>query len=569
MSFSTLLSTSKISTLLTSTASRPIDIALLSLLTLVLLKYFTSTRSRICTTPLRGPPSSSVLYGVARAIEDAPDPAVLYEEWERTYGGVYKAPFTLGMHRLVLCDPRALAHMWARDTTGYGFQPGVSLLLENIMGKGLFWAHGDTHKRQRKALSPAFSHSALRKLTHIFYDSTYNVTRSWNAILDKSGADGSIIEVQRWMGTIALDSIGLGGFSHDFRATVGDPTVHTSESEVAKIFHALGEHPSKLYRLLMLLSYAIPWVMHLPVAQNRNSWRFNSAMGEVARGLFDKVKGGDGVEEKSAIGLLIKASEAEKAGSRLTEQEVIDEMRTLLFAGYETSSISLTWALIEVSKDQNTQRLLREELSHFYEGGADPSYDELTNPTTLPTLDAVVHEVLRLHPPLPEVTRVALQDDVLPLSAPLTTASGHIVDTITIAKGTLVTTSMQYLNRSEKFWGPDAKEFKPSRWLATRQDSPEGGDGGKWEPEYAAKELHGHRHLWSFNDGPRMCLGKNFALAEFKASLSVLIRNFAFELRDPKNDAAINSADNLVRPKIAGEARIDVPLRVRRVQGRE
>ncbi|EIW78646.1 cytochrome P450 [Coniophora puteana RWD-64-598 SS2] len=548
-------------------SARPVDIALLSLFTFILLKAISTTRKRVATTKLKGPPSDSLLYGVARTIEDAEDSAVVYETWERAYGAVYRAPFPLGLHRIFLGDPRALAHMWARDTTAYATPLGIRKMLMGIMGKGLLYSHGEEHRRQRKALSPAFSHSALRKLTHIFYDSTYKVTNSWNDILEKSG-DGTIVEVQRWMGFIALDSIGLGGFSHDFKAT-SDPS-HTSET--AAIFHAIGENPGKyIYRLLMMLSYPFPWAMDLPIEQNELGWRLNKVMAEIVKPLFEKAKAEkESVEEKSAIGLLIKA-EAANPASRLTEQEIIDEMRTLLFAGYETSSISLSWALVELSKDQDNQRKLRQELEQF--NGTDPSYDDLTN--GLPILDAVVHEVLRLHPPLPEVTRVvcslsryllalpaalnlcflliqALQDDIIPLGEPIVDASGNTISNVTVAKGTLVTTSMQYLNRSEKFWGPDAKEFKPERWLQ---------EGG---PQYKARELQGHRHLWTFNEGPRTCLGKNFALAEFKAALSVLVRNFAFELRSPK-DRVVTSADNVVRPKIFGEHGVDVPLRVSRL----
>jgi cytochrome P450 len=63
------------------------------------------------------------------------------------------------------------------------------------------------------------------------------------------------------------------------------------------------------------------------------------------------------------------------------------------------------------------------------------------------------------------------------------------------------------MNRSTIFWGIDAKEFKPQRWLE------EGGIQGR------AKEILAYRHLLTFVDGPRTCLGKSFALAEFKVCI--------------------------------------------------
>ena len=100
----------------------------------------------------------------------------------------------------------------------------------------------------------------------------------------------------------------------------------------------------------------------------------------------------------------------------------------------------------------------------------------------------------------------AAEDDVLPLSTPLRTADGRIVDSVTVPKGSIVLVPAHAVNRSVTLWGADAKEFKPERWL-----SPHG------IPK-AAQEVQGHRHLLTFADGPRICIGRHFALAEFKVS---------------------------------------------------
>ena len=102
----------------------------------------------------------------------------------------------------------------------------------------------------------------------------------------------------------------------------------------------------------------------------------------------------------------------------------------------------------------------------------------------------------------------AIEDDVIPLSEPVRTKYGELIDTLTIAKGTLVAISMESINRSTAFWGEDAKVFRPSRWL-------EDAHGQNGMPA-KAKEIQGHRHLLTFSDGPKMCLGKNFVVTEFK-----------------------------------------------------
>ncbi|KAG1796592.1 cytochrome P450 [Suillus subaureus] len=129
---------------------------------------------------------------------------------------------------------------------------------------------------------------------------------------------------------------------------------------------------------------------------------------------------------------------------------------------------------------------------------ADPTYDQLK--ADLPYLDVVVHETLRLHTP-----------------------SGRAHSSW---KGTLITIPVAAINRSSAIWGPDAKEFKPARWLA------EDGISGKAN--------------------------------EVQAVLSVLVKNFVFEMRDGP-DTPIEVANGLLpRPRVVGEDGIGVPLRVRR-----
>ncbi|GLB33173.1 putative cytochrome p450 [Lyophyllum shimeji] len=210
---------------------------------------------------------------------------------------------------------------------------------------------------------------------------------------------------------------------------------------------------------------------------------------------------------------------------------------------------SLTWALIELSKNIGVQQRLREELAQIPD--RDPTWDELTN--SLPYLDAVVCETLRLHPPGSETVRQAEVDDIVPLSKPMKDADGQLIDSIFIASGTNIRIPTASINRSEALWGQDAKVFVPDRWL----------DGSV--SQQLASEIQGHRHILTFADGPRTCLGKSFALAEFKAVLSVLIRNFSFELPDGTHAGFEIHRAILDRPKVVGRDDDKIPLLVRRV----
>ena len=98
---------------------------------------------------------------------------------------------------------------------------------------------------------------------------------------------------------------------------------------------------------------------------------------------------------------------------------------------------------------------------------------------------------------------------MIPLSKPVRTTNGDSTDRICIPKGTVIVVPLAALNCSVSMWGPDAKIFRPSRWLAEKEGA---------QP-VNAETMHGYRHLMTFGDGPRMCLGRLFALTEFKVRL--------------------------------------------------
>ncbi|KAJ7210626.1 cytochrome P450, partial [Mycena haematopus] len=119
---------------------------------------------------------------------------------------------------------------------------------------------------------------------------------------------------------------------------------------------------------------------------------------------------------------------------------------------------------------------------------------EYSDIVKLPYLHTVVNEALRLHPPIGDTTRVVCEDDVIPLSSPIVTKSKETVRSIRVAKGTVITVPIRYINTSETFWGPGALKFDPGRWWQDKSND----------------DFPGNRHL-AFGDGPRTCLGANFS----------------------------------------------------------
>ena len=90
-----------------------------------LLRWLRTSRQQLRTTQLQGPPSESFLYGVGKRILDVEDSGAIYEAWAKEYGSVYMVPSSLWKKRVVLCDPKAIAHFNAKGTWSYLLTPMV------------------------------------------------------------------------------------------------------------------------------------------------------------------------------------------------------------------------------------------------------------------------------------------------------------------------------------------------------------------------------------------------------------------------------------------------------------
>jgi hypothetical protein len=101
-------------------------------------KVFSAVRWRMNTTQLRGPPRTSVIYGVSDDLLSSTDAATIYERWAEEYGVVYVIPAVLGQTRIVLCDPKAIAHFYARETWTYVLTPLSLAFIEGLVSRRIF-----------------------------------------------------------------------------------------------------------------------------------------------------------------------------------------------------------------------------------------------------------------------------------------------------------------------------------------------------------------------------------------------------------------------------------------------
>ena len=157
----------------------------------------------------------------------------------------------------------------------------------------------------------------------------------------------------------------------------------------------------------------------------------------------------------------------------ITDDEICNHINTFLFAGSDTTSIGLAWGLLLLAQHPDMQAKLRNELVKLAEAHADNDGDTVESSTEmfalidkLPYLDNVCREILRFIPPVHSTIRVALKDDIIPVSQPLKYESGkwkdreRHVDGIRIAKGEFIHIPIESFNLAKHIWGQDAHEFK-------------------------------------------------------------------------------------------------------------
>ena len=171
---------------------------------------------------------------------------------------------------------------------------------------------------------------------------------------------------------------------------------------------------------------------------------------------------------------------------------------SMLFAGHHTSSGTSAWTLIELMRHPEVMTEVVAELDDLYSDGSEISFQALRS---IPRLESVIKETLRLHPPLIILMRQVVEEIEL---------AGHL-----IPPGTIVASSPRVSNRlAEDF--PDPQSFDPARYQDGRQEDLQ------------------NRWTWiPFGAGKHRCVGNAFAMMQIKAIFSVLLRDFEFELVQP------------------------------------
>lgn len=503
----------------------PIAQAVLASLSVYLVWRIFIAKSTLSNIP--GPPGQSWWKGCFFQVFDEFG-WKFHREILKKYGSVVRLPMLFGDEQLFVSDPLALHHITVKDQ--YVYEETSMFITSNslVFGTSLLSTLGEHHRKQRKMLNPVFSLKHMRDLLPVFYPIAYEL-RDVLAGQVKGGT--TEFDVMHWVSRAALEYIGRGGFGYSFNA------LQDEESS------AYGEQVKKigpmLFRTIFYRQF-LPWVANIgsPAFRRKVLEFLPSRIAKEACELVDSLtshstaifehqkssldKDDDEVQRqvgagKDIMSVLLKANMAANENDRLPEEELIGQINTFILAGQDTTTHAVARILHQLVLHPDEQSRLREEIvtARKERGYSDFDYDTLMS---LPYLDAVCRETLRVFPPLTMVSRTTRKDIVMPLAWPITSADRKSqITEIPIKKNTNIIISILGANISKKVWGEDAEEWKPERWLKPLPES------------VSQAHLPGiYASMMTFIGGGRACIGFKFAEMEMKLVLSLLLETFDF-----------------------------------------
>lgn len=371
----------------------------------------------------------------------------------------------------ILNRPDAIRHVLLSNYENYSRTPAGIRMLRPVLGDGLLIAEGHSWTFQRRTLAPAFTPRA-----------TANLVPHMTAVLDETiakldGRTSEPVDLREIMQRMTLEIAGRTMFSFGM-----DRHGLTLRNFVMEYGARLG----RPYLLDMVLPLSWPSPMDFARARFRKRWTEFVAMLIAERREMGKK---DGAPPRDLFDLMDEARDPE-TGKGFSDEQLVDEVATMILAGHETTATALFWALYLLALDPDTQEEIASETrGEHLDSMADIDRQKFTR--------AVIEETMRLYPPAFLIARAAREKD---------NAAG-----VAIGKGDIIMIAPWLLHRHEKLWDqPNA--FIPKRFMST-----EAPDRFAYLP---------------FGAGPRVCVGAPFAQAESVLALARLIGALRVELAD-------------------------------------
>ncbi|KAI7891571.1 cytochrome P450 [Mucor mucedo] len=396
-------------------------------------------------------------------------------------------------------SPQNIEHILKNNFENYVKGPQLNNAMGDLFGHGIFNANGDRWKYQRKTASHIFNVKNFRDhFTEVFVT---ELECMFTGILDVAVKSHEVIDFHDVMFKFTLDSFVELGFGVKLNAVASKEKVPFAASfdecqlnGFKRFINPVWKLTEPIYTLLHPWKKSVP--QHLKTVDEFAYEVIASRRLQLANG------------ETHHQDLLSRFMNAHNENDELlNDKELRDIVLNFIIAGRDTTAQALSWTFYMLMLHPRIENELLKEITKNITDDLTSKPAELYEAIkTMTYAHAVFYEVLRLFPSVPNNQKYALNDDIWP-------------DGTHIKKGDYVMWCPWAQGRSESVWGPDAKEFKPERWVTADGDLRRESQG-QWP---------------AFHAGPRVCLGQNLATLEALVAMVYLVKKYKFSLLSNQN----------------------------------
>lgn len=384
----------------------------------------------------------------------------------RKYGGIIR----LSKKKYLIADPKAFKYILKTNVGNFSKRNMTYDRIKLIFGKGLIVNEGFNWEKHRALLHPVFERQRLNDYSLIITSYAQELLNQWQSNPPQS------VNIAKEMGILTL-KIAFKAFSQHEASTRDIETV-------IQLFERGNPHIS-------FFPFLKPW---FPTMGNLLFFHSIRKLNTLLQKIITERKLQRNVAAhvtSHALDILLHAKETH--GITLSDAEIVDEYKTLLITGHETTGCGLTWAFYLLAKHPEYRALMEEELRTVLNGRI-PTIDDCPN---LPVTKAIFLETLRLYPSIWCLPRVSLKNDV--------------IEGYNIPAGSYLILNLYALHRNPWHW-EDPEAFYPPRFL---------GDAEFKRDQFA---------YLPFSIGPHSCIGSNFGVMEGILLLATIGQNVQLDL---------------------------------------
>ncbi|HEX4832082.1 MAG TPA: cytochrome P450 [Trebonia sp.] len=330
----------------------------------------------------------------------------------------------------------------------------------DIAGNGLVTCPYQDHRRQRRLMQSVFTRPQLARYAEAMHAEIESTCGRWRS--------GVVVDAFPEMYGMALRTVA--------RTLYSIPVEEDLAQQVERAFDTV---LNGLFRQM----FRPRFIRRLPTPGNRRYRANLDFLHQTTQNLIEEYRGGE-AERDDLLGALLRSRDDD--GGRLGDQEVHDQVITIMAAGTETVAGTLTWIFYLLSQHPDIAGRLQDEIDSVL-GGRAPAWEDLPQ---LTLTERIITETLRLYPPAWLFTRLTTKDlDVAGLRLP---------------QGTTIVFSPAAVSLGTEAY-PDAERFDPDRWLPERESS------------------LARQSFLAFGTGARKCIGDIYARTETTLGLATIL----------------------------------------------